>query len=135
MKVAFLSSLLFLMAGCATIPQKLAGNVELPVTFESVGYRDNYWEFGFDHIADLTIYNDKIILLDDEVNLPILFSAITDIKYEHPIIEWSNYIIVSYRDGGSVKTAYFTSMKNLGWTPGTSRIYQNLIYAYENRKS
>ena len=114
------------------MPPKLSGEVQLPIEYESVGYRDNYWEFGFDHIASLIIYEDRIVLKDKDIEMPILYKDFKSIKYENPYhIELSNYIIIDYQNDGVDKTAYFTPM---GWAPRSAKIYQLLSHAYENRK-
>ena len=134
-KIIIFCYVIFLQS-CAFVPQKLSSNVQLPVEFKKVGYRDHYWEIGFDHFAPLTIYKDRVVLKDDDVDMTILFDSIKTIKYENPYhIELKNYIVIDYVEGRMDKKAYFTSMKNMGWTFSTARIYQYLVYAYENRKN
>ena len=123
------------ISACATVPERITDSSKIETEFQSVGYRASYWGIGFEHIANLSINKKNLQLHDEDVNMVILYKNINSINYEKPFFtDSNNYIIINYKIDNEVKTAYFTSFENLGWTPGTAEIYQSLIFHYEKNK-
>ena len=120
---------------CATIPTPVEENIKFPHTFKSVGYRSTYdqeYLLAFEHVADLIVGDDKLQLIDDNVNLDILYKYIKDIKFEKVYyIGPHKWVIISYNDGMDDKMALFTAFRYAGWVGGTSEIHEAIQLAYK----
>ena len=120
---------------CSTIPKPIEDHVTFPHIFKNVGYLEKYGRIGFDHIANLTVYKDKIVFLNEDVNLVIAFDKIEDMTYKKIFFtDPNNFIIISYRDGENIKKGMFTTFRFSGWVGGTSEIYDVIKLAYKRYK-